>query len=452
MDITKHLERAREAVRKKNFDFAITLYNQALAIKPGHRDTRLELLKAAGRKFEYKSMPKALRYVAGLPQLLSIALAKALKNSDMMARASQRYLLIDPYNDSVNFALGRSLESLGYLGGASAVYEFVAEYDKQNVTALKKAGFLMYRIKDIPAALELFEKVLAIAPRDPEAEKMRKNLAAESTLATGSYKKAKSSLDLVADKEKAAELQREARIHRDVDELDEEMDRLRKKVESDPGDMRSQRTLGDLLVRKKQYADALDHYKKLLDADPESFDIRSRIGDVELLVLKSKIETIEGRIAEGGNGDLKENLARVRGELVSKEIEEYTWRVEEHPTDLNLWFRLGRSLLRGRQFDKAIEAFQHSVKDPRHKVRSLHMLGKCFRHKDLFDLAVKQFENALEAMGADEGGRSHPVVYDLGEVCEKMGDRQAALTWFSRIYEVDINYKDVARKIESLKE
>jgi len=452
MDVTKHLERAGEAVRKKNFDFAITLYNQALALKPSHREARLGLMHAAAKRFELKGLAKPLRLIVGFPSLLAILYSKLFKNKDMLVRASQRYALIDPYNDAINFTLGHALESSGCLGGASAIYEFVAEYDQKNVNALKKAGFLMYNVKDIPAALELFEKVLAIAPRDPEAEKMRKNLAAESTLAKGSYTSARSSLELVVDKDEAARQQREVRIHRAADELQNEVDELKAKLETKPEDKRVQRSLIELLIRKKDYQDALEKLQRLLEMEPQSYETKSRIGDVELMVLEDELRGFQSRLQRGERSEeLEAEMGRLQQKLLHKRVEELTWRVKEHPTELKLWFQLGRTYLQSKRIEEAIEAFQRSVKDPRHKVDSLRMLGKCFRAKGLFDLAQKQFQTALEAIG-EGGSRSKEVIYDLGDVAERMGDRDAALSWFSKIYEIDINYKDVAAKIDSLKE
>ena len=82
MDISKHLERAGEAVRKKNFDFAITLYNQALAIKPDNREARLGLLRAAARDFEFKRTPKVLRLIQGFPQLAGILFGSIFKDEE----------------------------------------------------------------------------------------------------------------------------------------------------------------------------------------------------------------------------------------------------------------------------------------------------------------------------------------------------------------------------------
>jgi hypothetical protein len=50
---------------------------------------------------------------------------------------------------------------------------------------------------------------------------------------------------------------------------------------------------------------------------------------------------------------------------------------------------------------------------------------------------------------ASEKGKE--ICYHLALVSERLNDRPGALTRYLQIYEVDINYKDVARKIEDLK-
>ncbi len=451
MDINKHLERAREAVKKRNYDFAISLYVQALEIKPDQGDARMGLLQAALKRFEFKRTPKLLRILSGLPHFAGIAAAKIFRNQAALARAGQRYLLVDPTSAMTGFLLGGALEASGHFQGACAVYEFLVQRDGKNIEALKKAGFVKYRLKKIHEALEIFEKVLAVAPRDAEAEKMRKNLAAEDTLAAGSYTKARSSADLVKNKEEAAQLQSELRIHRDTDELEEEEARLRKELESGSQDKRTSRSLGDLLVRKKDYGGALKHFQNMLQEDPASYDVKSRVGDVKIIALRDKIEKAKSRLRRGDDAELKKKLALLRRNLLKLQEEEYAWRVKEHPTDLNLRYKLGQCVFRAGKVDAAIESFQHSVKDPRYKLDSLRMLGRCFREKELFDLARKQFESALSSTG-EGGDKAKDIIYDLGDIAERVGDRTAALSWYSKIYEIDIGFRDVAVKIESLKE
>jgi hypothetical protein len=53
-------------------------------------------------------------------------------------------------------------------------------------------------------------------------------------------------------------------------------------------------------------------------------------------------------------------------------------------------------------------------------------------------------------VGGVAGDRGKEICYHLGLVCERQGDTPGALARYLEIYEIDINYKDVASKIEEL--
>ena len=67
------------------------------------------------------------------------------------------------------------------------------------------------------------------------------------------------------------------------------------------------------------------------------------------------------------------------------------------------------------------------------------------------DLAEKQLVNALEASGG-VSEKTKAIAYDLGQVAEEGKNTQSAMDWYLKIFEIDINYKDVANKIENLKQ
>lgn len=365
MDIQKHMERAREAAKKRNFDYAVALYHQILALKPDHGEARGELREALRKKHELRrSSPLAAR-LAALPRWIGIAAARLGRNREALIQACERYLQTDPENRKVTALLADTLEAAGHLRSAVAVYTFLGERGGGGTEALKRAGFLKYRLKDLPGALALYEKVLAMNPRDAEAEKMRKNLAAEGTLASGSYAKARSSLDLVKEKEEAAHLQRAARIHKTGEEIDAEIDHYRKVLSQRPDDKRALRELGELFVRKKDFAAAREQFDRLLEMDPDAFELRCRRGDLDLMECREEIRKLEERLEHEDRPGLREDLRSLKEEFLDRQIREFAWRVEAHPTDLGLRFEYGKLAFRRGDLDQAIEAFQHAVKDPR---------------------------------------------------------------------------------------
>ena len=77
-------------------------------------------------------------------------------------------------------------------------------------------------------------------------------------------------------------------------------------------------------------------------------------------------------------------------------------------------------------------------------------LARCFQQKGYLDLAKKEFEKALAARPAvDE--RAREILYNLGAIAEAEGDAAEARSFYARIFEVDIGYRDVAAKMEQLK-
>jgi tetratricopeptide (TPR) repeat protein len=124
--------------------------------------------------------------------------------------------------------------------------------------------------------------------------------------------------------------------------------------------------------------------------------------------------------------------------------------VRLHPGDAGARVRLARAHYRAGDTDRAIEHFQAAVVDPRFKLESQQGLGACFVRKGLFPLAARQFEAALDAAGGVAGEKGKEICYHLGLVAERMNDRPGALARYLAVYEVDINYRDVAKKIEEL--
>ena len=78
----------------------------------------------------------------------------------------------------------------------------------------------------------------------------------------------------------------------------------------------------------------------------------------------------------------------------------------------------------------------------------MNLLGVCYRELGMLDLATKQFEDAAkEIMTMDPMKKE--IVYNLGIVYDKMGEREKSLNCMKQIYEADYGYKDVAERVES---
>ena len=72
-----------------------------------------------------------------------------------------------------------------------------------------------------------------------------------------------------------------------------------------------------------------------------------------------------------------------------------------------------------------------------------------FKAKKQYDLAVEQLKKAsAEIIGMDTTKKD--ILYELGELSTLMGDKATALEYYKEIYAVDIGYRDITEKVESV--
>ncbi|MDP6930397.1 MAG: tetratricopeptide repeat protein [Planctomycetota bacterium] len=443
MDLSKHLEKAAEAVKRRNYPFAIKLYGQLLGLQPDSGEARAGLRSALFKKAEAKPPSKLFAMIGGGIHLLAASISKIFGKHAAMAKAYERYLSLDPLSQSVNMKLAGALKRAGFKSSALAVYRAFAEHQPRCLEASREAALLLHETGEFDEAMRLYEQVLKIDPRDQESLKGRKNLAAEGALRKTGIETAESSRDLIKDVEEQQRLERSHRLQLSREEIDAEMAGLEEKIAENPEDLRLLVRTAELREMAGDLVGALDCFERATELAPHDSDLADKSGDLRLRQQEGRVRDAHARGDEGAAQRAEKALTEMR-------LGEYRRRVKHHPTDLGLRFELGATLLSLGEIDAAIAELQQAVKDPRKKVSALHMLGKAFREKGLTDLALGQLEKALEA-SVGHGEASKDILYDMGGLAEDAGDTDQALDYFSRIIEQDIGYKDVAGKIEQLK-
>ncbi len=443
MDLSKHLETAADAVKRRNYPFAVKLYTQLLGLQPDNGDARAGLRLALFKKAEQKPPSKLIAMIGGGVSLFSAALGRLFGAHSSAAKSYERYLALDPLNEGVNLKLADSLERAGFQKSALAVYKAYAEHQPRCLVASRSAGALLYEAGDYQGALAMYEQALKVDPRDQESLKARKNLAAEGALRSSGIEDAKHSRDLIKDQTEQRRLEKASRLQLSDDEIEEELQEVEERIANNPDDIKSLMRVGELLVMRGEKQAALDSYERALQLDPSRSELADKAGDLRLDLQAERVEKARKR----GDDSAAE---RAEQALHEARVGEYRRRVEANPTDLGLRFELGESLLHTGAHDDAIQELQQSVKDPRNKAQSLLLLGKAFRAKDLGDLALGQLEKALEASRSG-GVSTKDVLYELGDLAEQLGKTDEALEHFSKILEEDIGFKDVAEKVQQLK-
>ena len=152
---------------------------------------------------------------------------------------------------------------------------------------------------------------------------------------------------------------------------------------------------------------------------------------------------------DGGAGV---DLADMFGEL-KQELEEGTPVAQEDP---ETHYNLGVAFREMGLLDEAIAELQKVCQAlERGSSFSLVMqtytwLAQCFLDKRVPEAAIRWYDKALKLSSIDEETRV-ALNYELGSAYESAGNKPAALNHFMQVYGSNIDYRDVAQRIQALK-
>lgn len=180
-NVNEYYNKGLLALEKKNYDYAIELFSQALMIKKDFPEARHYLHLAAQKKFtEY---PPAVISIVFNKLKNAVFLLKAilLDTKRLTSAAMNEYekiLRSDPLNLYALSRLAQDLLKENDDASALKVLEEIKTHDPHNVNALKYMGQLYSQMDNYSEARLCYEAILKIHPHDPEAEKGLKNLDA----------------------------------------------------------------------------------------------------------------------------------------------------------------------------------------------------------------------------------------------------------------------------------
>ncbi|MEZ6003635.1 MAG: tetratricopeptide repeat protein [Planctomycetota bacterium] len=443
MDFSKHINKAEEALRRRNYDFAVELYRQLVDLDPNLGAARGGLRRALWeRAAQGRKAGGMLGKLKGAgPLAAAKGFLKAGKH-DAAAKALETYLGSNPTDEEACLMLGQSLRMAGYTDAALAVFEFIAEVAPSRSDGWREAASVLAERGDVFGALERLEKALAADPRDREAQKARKDLAAEEALAARELRPDSHSRQQMADAAGALELERRGRLHASQEDLEGQLAALEARYAEQPGDVDLMCEMARVHERLRDPESALDLYQRALSYRKDDGELVAKVAEVRLKAKKKAL----AQAGKDGNQALAD---RLEGELAELERGVLERAVEADPGALGPRLELGKALLKAGELDPAIGHLQRVVPDPRLGDQARFFLALGFYRKGLLDLAKDSFQTCLPSDGRTDG-RTLEILYHLGLIAEAQGDSEAARNLYMRIYAVDIAYRDVAQKIEQL--
>lgn len=447
-------EKACEAVERGNYDYAIELLREALRAGPDNVDARVAL-RGSERRLVQKRGDSFLRRIGasvkGIPVLAKASMT--LRNPTKRLERYEDYLMKCPNSVLALVGAAKAARAAGLLPAAVCILKDMLKTNPNHKTALRIVSDALRDQNEPGEALKYLFRLGQLEPRNRDLALEIKNLEALDHMTTHKMEDAESFRDLIRDKEfadksAAGEQKQAAEAAKHLPEFIKE---AQQDLEADPDNPAKIIRLANHYVKDRDYKTAQDVLRDSVKRMPDNFTLRERLGDLQFQVVDLVIRKRRKELEE--NPDKKTELEQELQEILQRRrefaVQEYTWRAQAHPTDRNVRFNLGKALYEVEDCNGAIAQFQQACADPHLEPDAARMLGFCFAKKNQHDLAIEQYQRALKhSPEMDEKGKE--LHYLLAQAYESLGSKEKALSLYKKIYSADINYSDVAGKVDSL--
>ncbi len=451
VDLSKHLAKARQALDKRGYDYAIEVCEECQEIDPTNLDVYSLLVDAAKRRAKEKGGK------AGLFGMGTIAIPTMTKDPQKQLSAAVKRAAKSP--DIKSFAAaGDAAQKLVQAGtkqmGDIAIFFYeevraTGMFNAESIFALGNLYFTRFKETKEPEALERALKTMAelerAMPNHPLASKLLREWEAAKSMVVRTAKSSDGKADFrsqVASTDTARKQEVMNRMIRTAEDAREVLTFIDRDLAANPSDKQMWMKKGDIHKQIKEYAEARIAYEKAQEIDQHDFVVTMRIGETRMEEAKINVAQAE----QAG-----QDPAAAKQELVRIEIEEARRRIERQPTEMAHRFNLAQRLFQSAQIDQAASELQQTVRDPRLRKPSHKLLGACFTKKGLYDLAVQQYDGFLKLTEDDLADDAKEVRYTRGRLFEQLGKKPEAMTDYTRLVEIDLGYKDAADRLRKLR-
>lgn len=448
--------RAFSAFELRNYGYTISLLQAVLKEAPAFLDGRKMLRKAEVAN----SKGKKGAFLSGLSTASLKGAGMVKKDPKSAMELAEKTLENDPFNRGANDLLKEAARALGHQEIAAFALETLVEGNPKDTKIMHELGEQYSAMGSSDRAVHIYNKIVEINPADLVAVKRSKDAAANATMKQGGWETASSYRDLIKNKDQAELLEQKSRVVKDIGMIENTLAELSEQYQQQPENLDLVRRIAMLYEEKQQITSALEDLQETVNwfayanelakgGDPA---IARKLSDLALRRDDLEIKGIEDWLAQGGDQHeeadaYRARLEELKGARKASLITEARKRVERNPTDLQLRYELGERLVEAGNFEEAIPELQRARQNPNARLRAMSLLGRCFVHKKMFDMAANQFETAASEMVAMDATKKD-TLYELGLLYEKMSQREKYIKCMKDIAEVDYTYRDVAQRIE----
>lgn len=440
--------KAQSAFEQRNFTYAIKLCHVVLKEYPGFLDARRLARNSAVSETGGSKKKKGLFGMGGGGMSLMKIQNQGKKDPMGAILALEEELAKSPFDGGANDLLFDNAIRLNMLDTAAFALETVRSGAPENTKLLHKLAE-HYLARDEPdKAADVYSDIVKQDATDIDAVKGGKDATARASMKKQKWEEAQSFRDVMRSGDDAAELEASNRAAMTTDQMHEKLARLSEEYAGDNQNLALVKDIADLYEQLEDWPNAYSFYQYAYDLSASDVALQNKAAYMKDKAADFQIKQLkDASEADPENEELRQQYEAVVAERTGEQVHEAQERVDRNPTDPQLRYELGLALYNSGDHSAAIPHLQQATRNPHIRTRVLLLLGRTFKAKGMYDLAIKQLSDALEdLLGMD--GTKKEVLYEKGLIHIEMGDAASALDSFKQIYEVDYGYRDVAQRVE----
>ena len=448
-DVRLLFQKGNDALIRENYDYAVDLFNQVLAKEPGLHECRRALRVAQTKKAgKGGGVFRKFLSTAGSSPLVAKGQLALRRDPAEALQIAEQILNSDPTNSGAHRIIVEAADVMEMpRTKVMSLETLVRNHPKDKAVAIEYARALA-EIGEAEGAESFLAEFVRSAPYDNDLLQALKDISAKKTLDEKGYQAVASGegtyRDILKDEKEAVHLEQEGRVQKAEDHAQSLINEYETRLKTEPANPKLLRNLAELYTEKKQFEKALQFYARIKGSEAGASDPTLDAG-----IAKTKVRQFEHQIEQLDQTapDYADAVARLNAEKLDFQASECRKRVERFPTDLGIRFEMGVLCFQAGKIGEAIQEFQKAQGNPHKRLAAMNYLAQCFSKRKMFDLAAKTLQNAIKEKPVFDEEKKE-LIYNLGSVLESMGRKEEAIEQFKLIYEVDIGYRDVAKKVD----
>jgi tetratricopeptide (TPR) repeat protein len=373
------------------------------------------------------------------------------KEPSKQLETAEAALAKDPNNVSALRLLAEAAAGLSLPETAAFAYEAIREIEPGHRPNLLALGEALLTAGKATEALKVADDLLKDKPNDADAQNLMRKSSVAQTVTKHNWDQKSSYRDKLRDEAQAVSLEQSSKVVTGDAMTQRLLEEALGQVAREPNNLNHYRSVSQAYRQMKNLDEALVWVRKARELPVGKSDaaLEKQESELATAVIEQHVKDAETAVAAApGDAAAEAKLAAARKEVAEFKLAESKRYVERYPNDYPARYALGALLLEGGQIDGAIGQFQQAQKGPQVRIVSLVGLGRCFKAKKLYDLAVAQLNTAKNDLSTMDDTKKD-VIYELGVCFELMGKPDRAIEEFKVIYSEDIGFRDVADKINA---